>query len=97
MYHHTKGTYAQHNGRQDKVFPFNIRAFAKVIHFIKAAGHVEYIFGWNGLGKEVVEALNTLDLPVIMGSVLVIATTFVIINIIVDLIYAYLDPRIRLS
>lgn len=64
---------------------------------LAGAVFVEYIFGWNGLGKEVVEALNTLDLPVIMGSVLVIATTFVIINIIVDIIYAYLDPRIRLG
>lgn len=64
---------------------------------LAGAVFVEYIFGWNGLGKEVVEALNTLDLPVIMGSVLVIATTFVIINIIVDVIYAYLDPRIRLE
>lgn len=64
---------------------------------LAGAVFVEYIFGWNGLGKEVVEALNTLDLPVIMGSVLVIATTFVIINIIVDVIYAYLDPRIRLQ
>ena len=64
---------------------------------LAGAVFVEYIFGWNGLGKEVVDALNTLDLPVIMGSVLVIATTFVIINILVDLIYAYLDPRIRLE
>jgi peptide/nickel transport system permease protein len=58
---------------------------------------VEYIFGWNGLGKEIVEALNYLDLPVIMGSVLVIATTFVVINILVDFIYAYLDPKIRMK
>ena len=64
---------------------------------LAGAVFVEYIFGWNGLGKEVVEALNTLDLPVIMGSVLVIATTFVIINILVDIIYAWLDPRIRLG
>lgn len=64
---------------------------------LAGAVFVEYIFGWNGLGKEIVEALNTLDLPVIMGSVLVIATTFVIINIIVDLIYTYLDPKIRLQ
>jgi ABC-type dipeptide/oligopeptide/nickel transport system permease component len=55
---------------------------------------VEYIFGWNGLGKEIVEALNNLDLPVIMGSVLVISTTFVVINILVDIIYAYLDQTI---
>lgn len=64
---------------------------------LAGAVFVEYIFGWNGLGKEIVEALNNLDLPVIMGSVLVISTTFVVINILVDIIYAYLDPKIRLS
>jgi len=62
---------------------------------LAGAVFVEYIFGWNGLGKEIVDALNYQDLPVIMGSVLIIATTFIIINILVDLVYAYLDPRIR--
>ena len=56
---------------------------------------VEYIFGWNGLGKQIVEALNQLDLPVVMGAVLVIGFTFVIINIMVDVIYAQLDPRVK--
>ena len=64
---------------------------------LAGAVFVEYIFGWNGLGKEIVNALNTLDLPVIMGAVLVIATLFVIINIIVDLIYAWLDPKVTLE
>ncbi len=64
---------------------------------LAGAVFVEYIFGWNGLGKEIVDALNYQDLPVIMGSVLVIATSFIIINILVDLIYAYLDPKIRLQ
>lgn len=64
---------------------------------LAGAVFVEYIFGWNGLGKEIVDALNNLDLPVIMGSVLVIAATFVIINILVDLVYAWLDPKIRLK
>lgn len=64
---------------------------------LAGAVFVEYIFGWNGLGKEIVEALNNLDLPVIMGAVLVIATTFIIINILVDFIYAWLDPRVRLE
>lgn len=64
---------------------------------LAGAVFVEYIFGWNGLGKQVVEALSTLDLPVIMGSVLIIAATFVVINILVDVIYAWLDPKIRLS
>ncbi len=58
---------------------------------------VEYIFGWNGLGKEIIDALNTLDLPVIMGAVLIIATLFVLINIAVDIIYGWLDPKIRTS
>jgi peptide/nickel transport system permease protein len=64
---------------------------------LAGAVFVEYIFGWNGLGKEIVNALNTLDLPVIMGAVLVIATSFIIINILVDMIYAWLDPRVKLS
>lgn len=64
---------------------------------LAGAVFVEYIFNWNGLGKEIVNSLNTLDLPVIMGSVLVIATMFIIINILVDIIYSWLDPRIRLQ
>ncbi len=63
---------------------------------LAGAVFVEYIFGWNGLGKEIVDALNTLDLPIIMGSVLVIATMFILINIFVDIIYGWLDPKIRL-
>jgi peptide/nickel transport system permease protein len=49
------------------------------------------------LGKEIVDALNNLDLPVIMGAVLIIATSFIIITILVDLIYAYLDPRVKIN
>ncbi|WP_179351658.1 ABC transporter permease [Winogradskyella vidalii] len=64
---------------------------------LAGAVFVEYIFGWNGLGKEIVNALNTLDLPVIMGAVLVIAIVFITINIFVDVIYAWLDPRVKLS
>lgn len=61
---------------------------------LAGAVFVEYIFGWNGLGKEIVDALNTLDLPIIMGAVLTIAIVFIIINIFVDIIYKLLDPRI---
>ncbi|MGM5469807.1 ABC transporter permease [Flavobacteriaceae bacterium LMO-SS05] len=64
---------------------------------LAGAVFVEYIFGWNGLGKEIVNALNTLDLPVIMGAVLIIALIFIIINIFVDVIYAWLDPKIKLQ
>jgi peptide/nickel transport system permease protein len=64
---------------------------------LAGAVFVEYVFGWNGLGKEIVNALNTLDLPVIMGAVLIIATIFVILNIFVDLLYAYLNPKIKFN
>ncbi|MDP3354083.1 MAG: ABC transporter permease [Flavobacteriaceae bacterium] len=62
---------------------------------LAGAVFVEYIFNWNGLGKEIVDALNTLDLPIIMGSVVLIATMFIIINIFVDIIYTWLDPKLR--
>jgi peptide/nickel transport system permease protein len=64
---------------------------------IAGAVFVEYIFGWEGIGKEVIEALERYDLPVVMGVVLVTSILFVIINIVVDIIYAVLDPRIRLK
>ncbi len=62
---------------------------------LAGAVFVEYIFGWNGLGKEIVDALNNLDLPVIMGAVLIIATMFILINILVDIVYGWLDPRVK--
>jgi peptide/nickel transport system permease protein len=58
---------------------------------------VEYIFGWKGLGYIIVDSLNKYDLPVIMGCVLTISVMFIVINITVDIIYAILDPRIRLE
>jgi peptide/nickel transport system permease protein len=62
---------------------------------LAGAVFVEIIFGWNGMGKLLVEALNTRDLPVTMGCVLVIAAIFVIITTLVDIAYAVLDPRVR--
>ena len=64
---------------------------------LAGAVFVEYIFGWNGIGKEIVDALNTSDLPIVMGAVLVIAMLFIIINILVDVVYGWLDPRIKIT
>ncbi|MCK5700506.1 MAG: ABC transporter permease subunit, partial [Cyclobacteriaceae bacterium] len=58
---------------------------------------VEYIFDWKGLGFTTIKAVQSLDFPVVMGVTLVVATFFIIINIFVDLLYAAIDPRIRLS
>lgn len=64
---------------------------------LAGAFFVEYIFGWKGIGKVTVDALEKLDYPVVMGSVLVTACLFVLVNILADLLYAWTDPRIRLQ
>lgn len=57
---------------------------------------VEFIFGWKGLGKLTVDALDKFDFPMVMGAVLVSALLFVLISFLADIIYARLDPRVRL-
>lgn len=58
---------------------------------------VEVVVGWPGLGRLVYDAVNQRDYPVIQGAVLLIAVMFLLINLVVDLLYARIDPRIRLS
>ncbi|MBL4656066.1 MAG: ABC transporter permease [Bacteroidetes bacterium] len=55
---------------------------------------VEYIFSWKGVGKLTIDALDKYDFPIVMGTVLFIAVIFVVINIIMDCLYSFLDPRI---
>ena len=64
---------------------------------LAGAVFVEYIFGWKGMGKEIVTALNTLDIPVIIGIVLTLSSLFILINLLVDFIYAKLDPQVKLQ
>ncbi|RZK42248.1 MAG: ABC transporter permease [Pedobacter sp.] len=58
---------------------------------------VEYIFGYNGLGRTTVTALEMSDFPVVMGAILFIAFVFVVMNILVDVLYAWVDPRVKLA
>ena len=62
---------------------------------LAGAFFVEYIFGWQGLGKVTVDALEKLDYPVVMGSVLFAATIFIVVNIFADILYGIIDPRIK--
>lgn len=57
----------------------------------------EQIFSWPGVGLEVIIAINGRDFPVVQAAVCVVATSFVLINLIVDLLYTWLDPRVRLT
>lgn len=58
---------------------------------------VEYIFDWKGVGIVIVNALEKYDFPVLMGALLFISVILVFINIFVDIIYGWLDPKIRLT
>jgi peptide/nickel transport system permease protein len=62
---------------------------------LAGASFVEFIFGWNGIGKVTVDALEQLDFPVVMGSVLLTSCFFIAVNILLDSLYAYLDPRLQ--
>jgi peptide/nickel transport system permease protein len=62
---------------------------------LAGAFFVEYIFGWKGIGKITVDALEKLDYPVVMGSVLLSACIFITINLLADVLYGIVDPRVR--
>jgi peptide/nickel transport system permease protein len=64
---------------------------------LAGAFFVEYIFGWQGMGKVTVDALEKLDYPVVMGSVLIAAAFFILINILADILYGVVDPRVKVS
>jgi ABC-type dipeptide/oligopeptide/nickel transport system permease component len=64
---------------------------------LAGAFFVEYIFGWKGIGKVTVDALEKLDFPVVMGSVLITATFFIVVNILADILYGVVDPRVKLQ
>jgi len=55
----------------------------------------ETIYGWPGMGRLVVQAIGQRDFPVVQGAVLVLALLFSLVNVVVDLTYALVDPRIR--
>ncbi len=58
---------------------------------------IEYIFNWPGIGLLAINSILSLDFPMIQGTVLFTAVVFIIINTVVDIAYAYLDPKVKLS
>lgn len=58
---------------------------------------VEYIFNWPGIGTVTLNAIEKLDYPMIQGTVLFTAVIFVIVNLLVDIIYSFVDPKVKLS
>lgn len=64
---------------------------------LAGAVFVEYVFDWKGMGVVIVDGLEKYDFPVVMGTILFICILLVVINILTDILYAVLDPRVRLS
>jgi peptide/nickel transport system permease protein len=62
---------------------------------LAGAVFVEYVFDWKGMGVVVVDALDKYDFPVVMGVILFVCILLVLINIITDILYGVLDPRVR--
>ena len=55
----------------------------------------ETVFSWPGLGRLMVDAIKSKDIPLVLGSIIFMATTFTVVNLVVDIIYAFVDPRIK--
>lgn len=64
---------------------------------LAGAFFIEWIFGWKGIGKITVDALEKLDFPVVMGAVLLSALFFIVVNILADILYGIVDPRVRIK
>jgi peptide/nickel transport system permease protein len=67
----------------------------RVGHLVSGAVVVEIVFGWPGLGRLLLAAMQTRDVPILLGVFLVVATSVVLANLLTDLAYGWLDPRIR--
>ncbi len=68
--------------------------FGSVIAF---AIVTETVFAWPGMGKLLIDSINLLDRPIIVAYLLVTVTMFIVVNLIVDIAYSALDPRVRLT
>jgi peptide/nickel transport system permease protein len=85
------------HGLRNAVNPVVTAASGWFASLLAGAFFIEYIFAWKGLGKVCIDALQQSDLPVVMGAVLLIACIFIVVNVVVDLLYGVLDPRVRKS
>ena len=86
-----------HHALRNALNPVVTSASGWLASLLAGAVFVEYVFDWKGMGVVIVDALDKYDFPVVMGAILFICVILVIINILTDLLYAVLDPRIRLG
>jgi peptide/nickel transport system permease protein len=87
----------QKHARPNAMLPVVTLAGLTVIGLMNGAAITETIFNWPGLGQKVVQAATNLDMVTVLGLTMFFATLLIIGNLIVDILYAYIDPRVRLN
>ena len=92
-----EGTIVYRHARRNALLPVVTVAGWLVAHLMEGSIAVEIVFNRQGLGWWVANSATQLDIPVLMGICLFMAIVYVITNLVVDILYAYIDPRIRLS
>jgi len=83
------------HGMKNALIPVVTVAGLQFGQLLAGAALTETVFNWPGVGRLVVTAVFSRDYPMIRGAILLIAATFIFVNLLVDLVYAFLDPRIR--
>lgn len=86
-----------HHALRNAMNPVVTSASGWLAGLLAGAVFVEYVFDWKGMGIVIVDGLDKYDFPVVMGSILFICVLLIIINILTDILYGLLDPRVRLN
>lgn len=90
-----QGTVLTHHVLRNAMLPFVTVVGLQTGAFIGGAVVTEAVFTYPGLGRLLIQALGTRDYPLVQGTILVVLVLYVIVNVVVDVLYAYLDPRIE--
>ena len=86
-----------HHALRNAMNPVVTSASGWLAGLLAGAVFVEYVFDWKGMGIVIVDGLDKYDFPVVMGSILFICVLLIVINILTDILYGLLDPRVRMQ
>lgn len=92
-----KRTVIIHHALKNALNPVITAVSGWLASLLAGAFFIEYIFNWKGIGSVTIKAVENLDFPVVMGSTLFIAIIFIVVNLLVDVLYVIIDPRVRLN
>jgi len=90
-----EGAVVLRHGLKNALIPIVTVVGVQAGYLLGGAVLTETVFAWPGVGTLMVQGILARDFPLVQGCVLVVALSFVVINLVVDLLYAWLDPRIR--